>query len=334
MPMFPQRLDSPLAYDIAKAMVDGFNRHYRLFRTESAPRQAPLRDGRLARPAAGAARAHRVLRPAGEGSDDPAREGIQGRRAADGRVAAGQAALHRPAGGPPPARAGRDLLQLGHHQDTAPHALPQRLHLRAPGRFHRIHRERRARRAAHLPLVLPHARKPGRDDRAHHRQLPAAAPVRGPGARRRLRAAGDERAAGPGQAAGQLPDPGAVVAVLPQQGRVRGGQDHQRLQRDAVRAADPAQQARQARHRRLPVRRGRAAGPVLVRARLLHGGHGDPVGVRAVPALADAAQAAQRNLQRAGPGQAGQDAVLPRLPLPPASIRATSSASPPASRAW
>ena len=33
--MFPQRLDSPLAYDIAKAMIDGFNRHYRLFRTES-----------------------------------------------------------------------------------------------------------------------------------------------------------------------------------------------------------------------------------------------------------------------------------------------------------
>jgi len=34
--MFPQRLDSPLAYDIAKAMIDGFNRHYRLFRAESA----------------------------------------------------------------------------------------------------------------------------------------------------------------------------------------------------------------------------------------------------------------------------------------------------------
>ena len=34
--MFPQRLDSPLAYEIAKAMLDGFNRHYRLFRTESA----------------------------------------------------------------------------------------------------------------------------------------------------------------------------------------------------------------------------------------------------------------------------------------------------------
>ena len=34
--MFPQRLDSPLAYDIAKAMIDGFNRHYSLFRAESA----------------------------------------------------------------------------------------------------------------------------------------------------------------------------------------------------------------------------------------------------------------------------------------------------------
>jgi isocitrate dehydrogenase kinase/phosphatase len=34
--MFPQRLDSSVAYGIAKAMMDGFNRHYRLFRTESA----------------------------------------------------------------------------------------------------------------------------------------------------------------------------------------------------------------------------------------------------------------------------------------------------------
>lgn len=34
--MFPERLDSSIAYGIAKAMMDGFNRHYRLFRTESA----------------------------------------------------------------------------------------------------------------------------------------------------------------------------------------------------------------------------------------------------------------------------------------------------------
>ena len=34
--MFPQRLDSTVAYGIARAMMDGFNRHYRLFRAESA----------------------------------------------------------------------------------------------------------------------------------------------------------------------------------------------------------------------------------------------------------------------------------------------------------
>ncbi|HVZ44080.1 MAG TPA: bifunctional isocitrate dehydrogenase kinase/phosphatase [Ramlibacter sp.] len=34
--MFPARLDSPLAYDIARAMRDGFDRHYQLFRAESA----------------------------------------------------------------------------------------------------------------------------------------------------------------------------------------------------------------------------------------------------------------------------------------------------------
>lgn len=34
--MFPARLDSSIAYDIAKAMMDGFNRHYQLFRVESA----------------------------------------------------------------------------------------------------------------------------------------------------------------------------------------------------------------------------------------------------------------------------------------------------------
>ncbi|QKV54468.1 bifunctional isocitrate dehydrogenase kinase/phosphatase [Comamonas antarctica] len=34
--MFPQRLDAPQAFGIAQAMMDGFNRHYRLFRSESA----------------------------------------------------------------------------------------------------------------------------------------------------------------------------------------------------------------------------------------------------------------------------------------------------------
>ncbi|MBL0421766.1 bifunctional isocitrate dehydrogenase kinase/phosphatase [Ramlibacter sp. AW1] len=36
MARFPQRLESPLAYEIARALIDGFDRHYRLFRLESA----------------------------------------------------------------------------------------------------------------------------------------------------------------------------------------------------------------------------------------------------------------------------------------------------------
>ncbi|WP_295852341.1 bifunctional isocitrate dehydrogenase kinase/phosphatase [uncultured Xylophilus sp.] len=38
--MFPARLDSPLAYAIAGAMIDGFDRHYRLFRAASAGAKA------------------------------------------------------------------------------------------------------------------------------------------------------------------------------------------------------------------------------------------------------------------------------------------------------
>ena len=61
-------------------------------------------------------------------------------------------------------------------------------------------------------------------------------------------------------------------------------------------------------HRRGAVRRGRPAAAVQLRARLLHGRHGGAVGLRAVPALADAEQAALRALQRARPAEAGQDA--------------------------
>ena len=38
--MFPQRLSDSTAFDIAQALVDGFNRHYRLFRATTAQAQA------------------------------------------------------------------------------------------------------------------------------------------------------------------------------------------------------------------------------------------------------------------------------------------------------
>jgi isocitrate dehydrogenase kinase/phosphatase len=91
----------------------------------------------------------------------------------------------------------------------------------------------------------------------------------------------------------------------------------------AVRAARPAQPAGPAGHRCRCCWRRRPADAVQLRAGLLHGRHGGAVGLRAVPAQPDAAQAARRNLQRAGPGQAGQDPVLPRLPATTSATAAT-----------
>ena len=130
----------------------------------------------------------------------------------------------------------------------------------------------------------------------------------------RVGARGGRRAARPVPDAHQLPDPGAGLAVLPQQGRLRRRQGHQRLLRDPVRAADPARREGQAGHRHGALRRGRPAAAVQLRARLLHGRDGGAVGLRALPALADAEEAALRDLQRDRAAEAGQEPVLPRLP--------------------
>ncbi len=197
----------------------------------------------------------------------PARRGIRRRPPAHGGLAAGQAALHRPAGGPLPARAGRDLLQLGHHQDPAPHAFPERFHLRAAGRQHRIHRERRPRRTPHLPRLLPGGRGPAGHAAAHRGRLPARLRLRGPAARRGPRGGRHAAPHRAHEAARQLPDPGAVQPVLPQQGRLSGRQAHQRLHRDPARAA-PAARAlgRRAGDRRRALRRGRPARALQLRA--------------------------------------------------------------------
>jgi hypothetical protein len=119
-------------------------------------------------------------------------------------------------------------------------------------------------------------------------------------------------------AARQLPDPGAEFAVLPQQGRLHRGQGDQRLHRDPDVPADRLQRQRPARDRHGAVQRRRTAAGVQLRARLLHGRHGGAQRLRAVPARPDAAQAARRALQRAGPAEARQEPVLPRPVAAPA----------------
>ena len=43
--MFPQQLDDTRAFDIACAMLEGFNRHYQLFREASASARARFERG-------------------------------------------------------------------------------------------------------------------------------------------------------------------------------------------------------------------------------------------------------------------------------------------------
>ena len=186
--MFPTQLTDTRAFEIAQAMLDGFNRHYRLFREASAAAKKRFEQADWH----GQQRAQRERIEFYDKRVDEAVErlqrGLRRRHAADGRVAADQAALHRPADQPPPARTRRDLLQLGDDEDPAPQLLPQRLHLRAAGGLDRVHRERRARGAADLPRLLPDEGHAARDLRAHRHQLPARAGVRGPRPRHRPRA--------------------------------------------------------------------------------------------------------------------------------------------------
>ena len=123
--------------------------------------------------------------------------------------------------------------------------LPERLHLRAAGGQHRVHRERRAGRRADLPRLLPDARDAARHHRAHRRQLPAAAALRRPASATPAACCEAHRARASAQVKLRANFQIQVLSspVLPQQGRLRGRQDHQRLQRAAVRAADPARQA-------------------------------------------------------------------------------------------
>ena len=94
------------------------------------------------------------------------------------------------------------------------------------------------------------------------------------------------------------------------------------IARHAVRGADPARRARPALRRRGAVHRatGSPCCSRFTRAYFMVDME-VPVGVRRVPALAAAAQAAPRSCTRCvGLAEAGQDAFLPRLPASPASL--------------
>ena len=237
-------------------------------------------------------------------------------RARRGAMAGDQARLHRPAARPPAARVRRDLLQLGRLPGPAPALLPQRLHLlaarRSPPSTSRAS-------APTYRCYYPTARRPARHAAA--RSSPASA----------CRTAGRTSSAtcatwcarcaalpAAGARAARPADPGAPSLFFRNKGAyivgrlINGDHDYPFavpiLQNDARRALP----------RRAADRRGRAAGAVLSFARAYFFVDMEvPVGLRHVPALADAEQAARRALHGGRPAEAGQDPLLPRPPLPP-----------------
>ena len=238
--MFPQRLDSPLAYGIAKAMMDGFNRHYRLFRTESARAK------------------HRFETADWHGQQRAQRERIE---FYDMRVKEATARLETEfKAGEQPMDVWQQVklhyigLLVDHHQPELAETFFNSVTTKILHRTH-FHNDfifvRPAVSTEYIENDEPAAKPTYRAYYPTRENLGATIvriidnfqlqrPFEDLRARRRLRAGGDQRPVAPGQAARQLPDPGAVVAVLSQQGRLCGRQDHQRLQRGAVRAADPA----------------------------------------------------------------------------------------------
>ena len=108
---------------IAAVLLEGFDRHYRLFRAASAEAKEQFERGGLGGGAAGRAGADP------SSTTSASRECVDRLRAefdVDAldieRLAGGEARLHRPARRPLAARARRDVLQLGDHADPAPDA--------------------------------------------------------------------------------------------------------------------------------------------------------------------------------------------------------------------
>ena len=229
-PAFPAALTDSRAFAIARAMLDGFDRHYRLFRQASAEAKARF-----------------------EAADWHGQQQAQAQRIAyyERRVAEATERLQSEfQAATLPMEVWQQVklhyigLLINHYQPELAETFFNSVTTKILHRSY-FHNDfifvRSAVSTDHLendePAALPTYRAyyPTRETLVEtwHRvvtnfQLDAR--VRGPRPRRRRPDGGGRRAARRVPPAHQLPDPGAVVAVLPQQGRLHRRQDHQRLQ--------------------------------------------------------------------------------------------------------
>jgi isocitrate dehydrogenase kinase/phosphatase len=230
--VFPTALTDPRAFAIARAMLDGFDRHYRLFRQASAQAKARF-----------------------EAADWHAQQQAQSQRIEyyDRRVAEATERLQTEFDAASlPMEVWQQVklhyigLLINHYQpelaetffNSVTTKILHRSYFRNDFIFVRStvsteHLENEEPgRPADLPRLLPDPGDAAGDLASHRPQLPARPRVRGPGPRRRQPDGRRGGAARPVPDARQFPDPGAVVALFPQQGRLHRRQGHQRLHRD------------------------------------------------------------------------------------------------------
>ena len=241
--MFPHQLTDSRAFDVAQALLEGFNKHYRLFREASRAAKARFEAADWH----GQQRAQRERIEFYDRRVDEAVERLQTR------------VRHRP---PVDGLAGSrpSCTTSACSPTTTSPSSPRPSSTRSPPR------SCTAATSATTSSSCGRRSPPSTSRTTSRRRCRPTAPttprrdtlrdtllrivtnfqlqerVRRPRARRRPGAGGAARPHRRVPAAHQLPDPGAVEPVLPQQGRLHRRQDRQRLQRDAVRAADPAHQ--------------------------------------------------------------------------------------------
>ena len=150
---------APIGRQIAETLIDGFDRHYRLFRATSAAAKDRFDE-------ADWAGIQRAMRERIRFYDDRVAESVApaARRlprdvARRRDLAGGKAPLHRAARRPQAAGTRRDVLQLGRPARARQHLLAQRLHLRPRGGLDGVHRVR----PADLPQLLPAGARPAGD---------------------------------------------------------------------------------------------------------------------------------------------------------------------------
>ena len=175
--IFPAALTDARAFAIARAMLDGFDRHYRLFREASAEAKARFEARRLARPAARAgASASSSTTSASHEAAERLRSRVRRRRR--WRWTSGSEVKLHYIGlldRPPPARVRRDVLQLGDHARSCTAATSTTTSSSCAPAISTEYIENDEPRAADLPRYYPTRDDAARGLASRRHQLPARA---------------------------------------------------------------------------------------------------------------------------------------------------------------